>query len=149
VGCGLHCICEKVLKVDMLIHRHCEQQALMDKKTGKYIESAMFIVYWVTEGIDCCHVGFLPQHNEACRTQYNGVLCQVTEVGINNSAFLSIREKYKKNSSFIHATIVRKTSLACEVIVIDAQRKNLFDNLEYNECKVVGVKKGISGNDNW
>ncbi len=36
--------------------------------------------YWVTDGVDCCHVGFLPRHMVKQAGCYNGALAQVTRV---------------------------------------------------------------------
>jgi hypothetical protein len=45
--CGLHPICGKVLKLDMLICLCIEQQARTDENS-KYIQSYVYTVYWVT-----------------------------------------------------------------------------------------------------
>ncbi len=73
-----------------------EKQTQMDKKTGKYIESAVYAMYWVTGGIDHCHTGPFSQHYVACGMQYNGILRQVIDGVFNYSVFLSIRDIYKK-----------------------------------------------------
>jgi hypothetical protein len=36
--------------------------------------------YWVTDGVDCCRIGFLPCHMVRHPTRYHGALSQVTRV---------------------------------------------------------------------
>jgi hypothetical protein len=38
------------------------------------------VAYWVTDGIDCCHVGFLLCHMVRHATCYDKALVQVTHV---------------------------------------------------------------------
>ncbi len=59
-------------------------------------EETMVAVYWVTEGIDHCQVGFLPKH---LVMRYEGVLAQV--VGVypfaNKHKSNFVRKKAHKN----------------------------------------------------
>ena len=42
-------------------------------------------VYWVSDGVDQCLVGFLPHHQVKNLHKLEGALCQVTEVYSDNS----------------------------------------------------------------
>ena len=68
-----HQICGSVLKLDSLV-RFREVQIIVKGK-----EETALVVYWVTDGVDCCHVGFLPRHMVRYREAYDGQLAQVVE----------------------------------------------------------------------
>ena len=55
-SCAEHKICGSVLKLDSLV-RFREVQIIVKGK-----EEIALVVYWVTDGVDCCHGGFLPRH---------------------------------------------------------------------------------------
>ena len=42
-------------------------------------EETALAVYWVTDGVDHCHVGFLPRHMDNYKEAYDGQLAQVVE----------------------------------------------------------------------
>jgi hypothetical protein len=50
---------------------------LLSTDAGK--EETAFGVYWVTDGIDRCLVGFLPRHCIHHKDDYNGRVAQVVE----------------------------------------------------------------------
>ena len=64
-------------------------------------------VYWVTDGIDLCHVGFLTAHMVKYAIRYDGVLAQVTEtfrpVAKGDK---TVHEKYHRNKGFCRAVII-------------------------------------------
>ncbi len=70
---------------------------------GKKQEETAITVNWVTDGINRCHVGFLPRAYALEGAIYNGVLCQVTEVFSKSDPFRAIREKWFKNKGFARA----------------------------------------------
>ncbi len=41
-------------------------------------EEMVIAAYWLTDGIDCCHVEFLPRHMVKQARCYDGALVQVT-----------------------------------------------------------------------
>ncbi len=42
-------------------------------------EELVIVVYWVTNGIDACCIGFLHRHMNHHAAHYDGVLCQITD----------------------------------------------------------------------
>ena len=42
-------------------------------------EETALAVYWVTDGVNCCCVGFLPRHMVKYKEAYDGQLAQVVE----------------------------------------------------------------------
>ncbi len=47
-------------------------------------EEMAIVAYWVSDGIDCCRVGFLSRHMVKHAVRYNGALAQVTHAFSNN-----------------------------------------------------------------
>jgi hypothetical protein len=66
--------CGKVLAKDVVV-RLWKVQIQVEGQ-----EETAIAAYWVTDGVDCCHVGFLPRHMVKQAGCYNGVLAQVTRV---------------------------------------------------------------------
>ncbi len=72
-SCEEHELCgDEVLKEDMVV-RLRTVQLVVDGKEEKAIE-----VVWLTKGMDCCRVRFLPCHMLSHATCYNRALAQVT-----------------------------------------------------------------------
>ena len=73
-SCEEHVVCGSVLEKDMVV---ClgKVQVLADGQ-----EKTATACYWVTDGIDCCRVGFLMRHMIAHAARYDGALAQVTRV---------------------------------------------------------------------
>ena len=92
------------MKVDVVVRFHRVQVVVKGK------EETAIAVYWVTEGIDCCRVGFLPCNLTMHAHRYDGVLAQV--VGVygsetdNESKY--VHEKAHKNKGFAEAIIISK-----------------------------------------
>ena len=63
-------------------------------------------VYWVSDGVDQCLVGFLHRHQVKHLNKLEGALCQVTEVYSDNSESPTKRHKHKKNFGCAIVTIV-------------------------------------------
>ncbi len=66
--------CGEVLAEDVVVHL-CEVQIQVEGQ-----EEMAIAAYWVTDGIDCCRVGFLPRHMIKQAGRYDGALAQVTHV---------------------------------------------------------------------
>ena len=61
----------------------------------------------MTDGVDCCRVGFLPQAYALEAPIYEGVLCRVTtKVFSKSDPSRAIREKWQLNKGFAHATVI-------------------------------------------
>jgi hypothetical protein len=67
-----------VLKEDVVVRLHKIQ--LMVEGTEEMAIAAI----WVTDGINCCHVGFVPRHMVRHAARYDGALAQVTHVFSSN-----------------------------------------------------------------
>ena len=65
-SCEEHKVCSSVLNLDSLV-RFREVQIIVKGK-----EETAFVVYWVTDGVDRSHVGFLPRHMVKCKEAYDG-----------------------------------------------------------------------------
>ena len=63
-------------------------------------------VYWVTDGIDRCLVGFLPRHCVPYKEQYNGRVAQVVEF-LKGSESSSIRRYSHKNRGVCKAAFLQ------------------------------------------
>ncbi len=66
--------CGKMLAEDVVVHLWKVQIQVEGQ------EEMAIAAYWVTDGVDCCHVGFLPRHMVKQAGRYNGALAQVTHV---------------------------------------------------------------------
>jgi hypothetical protein len=66
--------CSKVLAGNVVVHLH------MVKIVVEGQEETAIVAYWVSDGIDRCHVNFLPCPMVKHAMRYNGVLTQVTRV---------------------------------------------------------------------
>ena len=72
-SCEEHANCGSVLKIDTLVRF----RSIQIWCNGE--EETDLAVYWVTDGIDRCRVGFLPHHLLKHKTAYNGKLAQIVE----------------------------------------------------------------------
>ncbi len=93
---------DEVLKEDVVVCLRTVQ-LVVDRKEEKAIE-----VVWVTDGMDCYHVSFLPHHMVRHAPLYNGALAQNTCVFNQNPADCDStgRRTYHKNHRYTHAVIV-------------------------------------------
>jgi hypothetical protein len=74
-SCKEHIInCGKVMEPDVVV-RLWKVQILVEGR-----EETAIAAIWVTDGIICCCVGFLPCHMVKHAPPYNGALAQVTRV---------------------------------------------------------------------
>ena len=68
-----HANCGSVLKIDTLVRFRSVQIWCNGQ------EETALAVYWVTDGIDRCRVGFLPRHLLKHQAAYNGKQAQIVE----------------------------------------------------------------------
>ena len=74
-SCEEHDVCGTVLQEDSVVRiRHVQITGEMGNE-----ESAL-AVYWISDGIDRCRVGFLPRHLVKQWQQYDGRIAQVVEL---------------------------------------------------------------------
>ncbi len=62
--------CGKVMAGDMVVH-FCKVQIMVEGW-----EEMVIAAYWMMDGINCCHVGFLPCHMVRHATCYNRAVGQ-------------------------------------------------------------------------
>jgi hypothetical protein len=70
--CEMHKMCGKGVMEDVVVCLRRIQLMVEGK------EETAIAAIWVTDGIDRCHVGFLPHHMVKHAARYDGVLAQVT-----------------------------------------------------------------------
>ena len=90
-SCEEHDTCGCVLAEDTLVRLRKHQVFI------KGHEQSAVGVYWVSDGVDRCLVGFLHCHQVKHLNKLEGVLCQVTEVYSDNSESPTKCHKHKKN----------------------------------------------------
>jgi hypothetical protein len=94
--------CGKVLAKDVVV-RFCKVQIQVE---GGQEETAI-AAYWVTDGVDRCHVGCLPRHMVKQAGRYNGALAQVTSVFDADTTCCDTAEcAFHKNRGCFRAAII-------------------------------------------
>jgi hypothetical protein len=94
--------CDEVLANNVVV-RLQKVQIVVDGRKEMAITA-----YWVSDGIDCYHVGFLPRHMVKHAVRYNGALAQVTCVFSNNPMCSDTAEccMFHKNKECCLAAII-------------------------------------------
>jgi hypothetical protein len=94
--------CGEVLADDVVV-RLRKVQIVVDGR-----EETAIGAYWVSDRIDCYHVGFLPCHMVKHVARYNGVLAQVTRVFSNDPMCSDTAERcmFHKNKGCCLAAII-------------------------------------------
>ena len=109
-SCEEHANCGSVLKIDTLVRFRLVQISCNGQ------EETALAVYWVTDGIDRCRVGFLPRHLLKHQAAYNGKLAQVVE-------FVA-----ESNSPADRAKSHRCYGL-CRAVLVEAEMEENVENL--------------------
>jgi len=101
-SCKEHGNCGEVLKEDVVVCLF-KIQLMVEGK-----EETAITAYWVTGGIDRCHVGFVPCHMVRHAPRYDGALAQVTRVFSNDPETCDSTERrlFQKNKGYCHTTII-------------------------------------------
>ena len=99
-SCEEHDTCGCVLEEDSLIRLQKHQVYINGH------EQSAVGVYWVSDGVDQCLVGYLHRHQVKHLNKLEGALCQVTEVYSDNSESPTKCHKHKKNFGCAIAAIV-------------------------------------------
>ncbi len=97
--CEEHDVCGSVLKIDSLVWFKSVQVVINGK------EQTAIAVYWVTDGVDQCCVGFLPWYTVKHKELYEGKLAQVIEF-LEESNFPGNRAKSHRSRGVCHAAVV-------------------------------------------
>lgn len=98
-SCEEHKVCGSVLEHDTLVRF----RALQIDVEGK--EETALGVFWVTDGLDRCLVGFLPRHLIRHKDDYDGKLAQVVDL-LEDSESPSDRAKSHQNFGVCRAVLV-------------------------------------------
>ena len=72
-SCEEHTVCGAVLELDTVVRFRAEQIDVDGE------EQTALAVYWVTDGIDRCRVGFLRRHLLKHKKDYDGKLAQIVD----------------------------------------------------------------------
>ena len=99
-SCEEHHTCGCVLEEDSLVRLRKHQVYINGH------EQSAVGVYWVSDGMDRCLVGYLHRHQVKHLNKLEGALCQVTEVYSDNSDSPTKWHKHKKNFGCAIAAIV-------------------------------------------
>jgi hypothetical protein len=98
-SCEEHTVCGSALKIDSLVRFRAEQIDVDGK------EEIALAVYWITDGVDRCRVGFLPKHLLKHKDDYHLKLAQVVEF-LETSDCPSARAKSHRNHGIARAVLV-------------------------------------------
>ena len=99
-SCEEHHTCGCVLEEDCFVRLRKHQVYINGH------EQSAVGVYWVSDGMDRCLVGYLHCHQVKHLSKLEGALCQVTEVYSDNSDSPTKWHKHKKNFGCAIAAIV-------------------------------------------
>ena len=108
-------------------------------------EQSAIAAFWVSDGIDCCHVGYLPKAYVKNWKQYDGALVQVIEVYSADSDSPMKHQKFHRNHGLAMAVIISSAE-PCSPVA-KKQETNSPTSKSPNgkgvANKIVGTKKVI------
>ena len=99
-SCEEHACCGDVLEPDSLVRIRAVQIVVSGK------EETALAVYWVTDGEDRCHVGFLRRHMLKHKKKYNGRIAQIVEIFSDKSESPSDRQKFHRSKGCCRAVLL-------------------------------------------
>lgn len=99
-SCTNHECCGDVLKEDVVVRIRAVQIEVDGEE-----ETAMSVVH-VTGGVDSCRVGFLRRFMVKHKDEYDGLLCQITEILGEKSESPSDRAKAHRNKGCCRAVLI-------------------------------------------
>jgi hypothetical protein len=106
-NCEDHPFCGEIVALDIVVRFRREMiHVAGGTDGGPGREEPAIVVYWVTDGIDACRIGFLPRHMNHHAARYDGVLGQVTETFSGGHHNHAIREKWHRNMGFCRAAVI-------------------------------------------
>lgn len=103
-SCDEHDVCGSVLAEDVVV-RFRKVQIIRACK-----EETAIAVYWVSDGIDRCRVGFLQRHLVKHWKQYDGLLAQVIEIYGQDAESPTKRKKFHHNKGCCVAAVISHVS---------------------------------------
>ena len=108
-SCEEHPICGVVVIEDVVLCLR-KVQVLMNQQ-----EQSVIAAFWVSDGIDCCCVGYLPKVYVKNWKQYDGALVQVVEVYSGDSDSPTKHQKFHRNHGLAVAVIISSAEPCCPV----------------------------------
>jgi hypothetical protein len=77
-NCKDHPFCGEIVVLAIVVYFCREMIHVVDSAHGgPRREEPAIVVYWVTNGINACHIGFIPWHITHHAAHYDGVLGQI------------------------------------------------------------------------
>ena len=104
--CEEHPICGHVLQEDVVVRFRKVQVVIKEK------EESAIAAFWVSDGIDRCHVGYLPQHHVKHWKRLEGCLGQIIKVYGEDADSPTKRQKHHCNSRVAVAALISGPLLA-------------------------------------
>ena len=100
--CEEHEICDEALKEDVVVCL-CKIQLMVEGE-----EETAIAAIWVTDGVDCCHVGFVPCHMVKRAARYDGALALITCILSDDVETCDMAERrlFHRNKGFCLVTII-------------------------------------------
>ena len=99
-SCEEHRICGEVVIEDVVLRLRKVQVQINQQ------EQSAIAAFWVSDGIDRCHVGYLPRAYVKNWRQYDGALVQVIEVYSAESDSPTRRQKFHRNHGLAIAVVI-------------------------------------------
>ncbi len=78
---------------------------------AKMKEETAITLNWVSDGIDCCCIGFLPHTFFVQESVWDGVLCQVVEVFQKDDSSKLCHAKWHQSKGFVHVAVISTSDL--------------------------------------
>ena len=122
-SCEEHACCGSVVKIDTVVRIRAEQVEVNGR------EDTAMVVYWVTDGIDRCRVGFLPRHTVKHKASFDGKLAQIVEI-LGESDSPADRKFCHRNHGAARAVIINAESPPSKK-VRSAEEDNVSDEDPY------------------
>ena len=105
--CDEYPFCGEIVQLDIVV---CFRREMIlvagGTNGGPGREEPVIVVYWVTNGIDACCIGFLHLHMNHHATHYDGVLGWITDTFSAGHHNHTAREKWHRNMGFCHAAVI-------------------------------------------
>ena len=108
-SCEEHPICGEVVIEYVVLHLRKVQDLINEQ------EQCAIAAFWVSDGIDHCHVGYLPKAYVKNWKQFDGALVQVVEVYSGDSDSPTKHQKFNRNHGLAVGVIISSPEPCCPV----------------------------------
>ena len=123
-SCADHSVCGSILEIDMVVRF----RSVIIEKSGK--QEPALAVYYVSDGVDLCRVGFLPRHYLKNYKAYDGVLAQITDVFTIDD----LSDSYKRNR-------VHRNCGLCRAAIIQILPQDQVNTMENDKRKADALEE--------